>query len=170
MERRKAKCSKRISGETWQWVERLMREDWSPEQISLWLAREKQIFVSHEWIYQYVLQDKRTGGDLHTHLRCQKPRRKRYGTYDRRGKIPNRKSIEERPAVVECRSRNGDWELDTIIGKNHSGVLVSLVERKSRLTLQAMVPDKTAWSVREAILKLLEPLASWSPSPTVFTR
>ena len=84
---------------------------------------------------------------------------KRYGTYDHRGKIPNRKSIEERPAVVERRSRIGDWELDTIIGKNHSGVLVSLVERKSRLTLLAKVPDKTAWSVREAILELLEPLA-----------
>jgi len=160
MERRKAKCSKRISGETWKWVERLLQEDWSPEQISLWLAREKLLFVSHEWIYQYVLQDKRAGGDLYTHLRCQKPRRKRYGTYDRRGKIPIRKSIEERPAVVERRSRIGDRELDTIIGKNHSGVLVSMVERKSRLTLLAKVPDKTAWSVRQAILKLLEPLAN----------
>ena len=75
-------------------------------------------------IYQYILRDKRAGGDLHTHLRCRKPRRKRYGTYDRRGRIPNQKSIEERPAVVERRSRIGDWELDTIIGKNHSGVLV----------------------------------------------
>ena len=160
MERRKAKCSKCISEETWQWVERLLQEDWSPEQISLWLAREKQLFVSHEWIYQYVLQDKRAGGDLHTHLCCQKARRKRYGTYDRRGKIPDWKSIEERPDIVERRSRIGDRELDTIIGKNHSGVLVSLVERKSRLTLLAKVPDKTAWSVRQAILKLLEPLAN----------
>ena len=158
-ERRWAKYSKRISEETWQWVERLLREDWSPEQVSRWLAREKRLHVSHEWIYQYVLRDKRAGGDLHTHLRCQKPRRKRYGTYDRRGKLPNRKSIEERPAVVERRSRIGDWELDTIIGKNHSGVLVSLVERKSRLTLLAKVPDKTARSVRRAILELLAPLA-----------
>ncbi len=158
-ERRRAKRSKRIPEETWQWVERLLREDWSPEQISRWLEQEKRLHVSHEWIYQYILRDKRAGGDLHTHLRCQKPRRKRYGTYDRRGKLPNRKSIEERPAVVERRSRIGDWELDTIIGKNHSGVLVSLVERKSRLTLLAKVPDKTARSVRQAILELLGPLA-----------
>ena len=98
-ERRRAKCSPRIPEETWQWVERLLREDWSPEQISLWLAREKRLHVSHERIYQYILQDKRAGGDLHTHLRCQKPRRKRYGSYDRRGRIPDQKSIEERPAV-----------------------------------------------------------------------
>ena len=114
MERRKEKCSERIWGETWQWVERLPQEDRSPEQISLWLAREKRLFESHEWIYRYVLQDKRAGGDLHTHQRCQKPRRKRFGTYDRRGKIPNRKSIEELLAVVERRSRIGDWELNTI--------------------------------------------------------
>jgi len=160
MERRKEKCSMRISGKIWQWIERLMLEDWSPEQVSLRLAQEKRLFVSHEWFCKYVLQDKRPEDDLHAYLRCQKPRRKRYGTYDRRGKIPNRKSIEERPAVVERRSRIGDWELDTIIGKNQSGVLVSLVERKSRLTLLAKVPDKTAWSVRQAILKLLESLAN----------
>ncbi len=155
LERRRAKCSPRIPEETWQWVERLLREDWSPEQISRWLAREKRCRVSHERIYQHILQDKRSGGDLYTHLRCQKPRRKRYGAYDRRGRIPNQKSIEERPAIVERRSRISDWELDTIIGKGHLGVLVSVVERKSRLTLLAKVPDKTAQSVRQAILDLL---------------
>jgi len=158
LERRRAKCSPRIPDETWQWVERLLREDWSPEQISRWLAREKRLHVSHERICQHILQDKRAGGDLHTHLRCQKPRRKRYGTYDRRGRIPNQKSIEERPAVVERRGRIGDWELDTIIGKGHSGVLVSVVERKSKLTLLAKVPDKTAQSVHQGILELLGPL------------
>ena len=157
-ERRKANGSGRIPVETWRWVDRLLRGDWSPEQISLWLAEEKQLPVSHEWIYQYILRDKRAGGDLHTHLRCQKPRKKRYGTYDRRGRIPNQKSIEERPAIVEHRSRIGDWELDTIIGRNHSGVLVSLVERKSRLVLLAKVPNKTAQSVHQAILDLLGPL------------
>ncbi len=141
---RKAKCSKRTSGETLKWVERLLQEDRNPEQINLCLAREKQ----------------RAGGDLYAHLRYQKPRRKRYGTYDRRGKLPNRKSIEERPAVVVHRSCIGDWKLNTIIGKNHSGVLVSLMERNSRLTLLVKEPDKTAWSVREAILKLLEPVAN----------
>ncbi len=125
-QRRQNTVQPRINTETWSWVERLLREDWSPEQISLWLANEKTLLVSHEWIYQYVLQDKRLGGDLYRHLRSQKARRKRYGTYDRRGQITNRVSIDERPAVVESRRRIGDWELDTVIGNNHSGVIVSL--------------------------------------------
>jgi len=158
-ERRRARPRHRISDDTWDWVERLLREDWSPEQISLWLKQEQHLRVSHEWIYQYVLQDKRNGGDLYRHLRCQKAHRKRYGSYDRRGRIPNRTSIEERPAVVEHRRRIGDWELDTIISKGNSSALVSLTERKSRLCLLAKVTRKTAKAVRQAILGLLEPLA-----------
>ena len=49
----------------------MIRQDWSPEQTSAWLNAEQVIYVSHEWIYQYILADKRTGGDLHRHLRCQ---------------------------------------------------------------------------------------------------
>ena len=159
MARRHAKSQRRIQDTTWSRVERLLREDWSPEQISLWLREEEDVLISHEWIYQHILRDKRAGGDLHRHLRCQKARRKRYGTYDRRGQIPNRVSIDERPAVVESRSRIGDWEIDTIIGRRHSGVLVSLTERKSRLTLLARAANKTAHAVRKAILKRLEPLS-----------
>jgi IS30 family transposase len=62
------------------------------------------------------LADQRTGGDLYIHLRCQKKRRKRYGKHDYRGKIPNRVSIEARPALVEQRERLGDWEIDSVIG------------------------------------------------------
>ena len=61
------------------------------------------------------------GGDLHSHLRCHRKRRKRYGHYDRRGKLPNRVSIEDRPAIVEQRDRLGDWEADTLVGQGHQG-------------------------------------------------
>jgi IS30 family transposase len=54
---------------------------------------------------------------------------------DRRGMIPNRLSIEDRPAIVETLSRIGDWEADTIIGKNHRQAIVSIVERKTGFTL-----------------------------------
>ena len=60
--------------ETWSQVERLLREEWSPEQISGWVAAEKAVAISHEWIYQYVYHDKRQGGGLYKHLRCQKVR------------------------------------------------------------------------------------------------
>ena len=78
----------------------------------------------------------------HPHLRCRKKRKKRYGTHERGGQLPNRVSIKERPAIVERRERFGDWELDTIIGKSHKQAIVSLTERKSRLSLIAKVKTK----------------------------
>lgn len=144
----------RIRPEIWQQVEAKLREDWSPEQVSIWL-REQGEPLSHERIYQLVYADKRAGGDLHTHLRCQKKRRKRYGHYDRRGKIPAQISIEQRPAVVAERARLGDWEVDLMIGKGHSGALVTLTERKSRFTLIRRVASKAAEHVTRAVLDLL---------------
>lgn len=94
---RRQKGVPRIAAEMWARVERLLREDWSPEQISGRLKEEKSVCISHEWIYQHVLQGKHAGGDLYRHLRCLKKRRKRYGKYDRRGQLPNCHSIEERP-------------------------------------------------------------------------
>ena len=146
--RKKERDRTRIPESTWARVEQLLREDWSPEQISGWLTREEGVSVSHERIYQHVYEDKRRGGDLHRHLRCQKPRRKRYGHYDRRGQIRERVSIDERPEVVEARSRIGDWEADTVIGKLGGAVLVTLVERRSRLTLPAMESEAKAGSPR----------------------
>jgi transposase, IS30 family len=158
-ERRQAKVQTRIPRSLWQQVERLLSEDWSPEQISLWLKTEYTISISHEWIYQYILQDKIEGGVLYHHLRCKKQRRKRYGSYNRRGQLIDRISIDERPAVVDSRSRIGDWELDTIMGKNHKQAIVSLTERKTRYTLIQKVKRKTAESVADAIIKLLTPFS-----------
>ncbi len=75
----------RIRSETWELVNDKIRLDWSPEQISGWLKRRYAIHVSHEWIYQHILADKRSGGNLYRHLRLQKKRRNRYGSYERRG-------------------------------------------------------------------------------------
>lgn len=158
-ERRQTRVKPRISTSSWSTVERLLREDWSPEQISLWLKEESNVAISHEWIYQFILQDKAAGGDLYRHLRCQKQRRKRYGSYSRRGQLIDRISIDERPAVVDSRSRIGDWELDTIIGKGHKQAIVSLTERKSRYTLIKKVKRKTAQLVSDAIISLLSPVS-----------
>jgi len=161
VQRRLHKSQPRIAQTTWHLIEHLLREQWSPEQISLWLRQHANITVSHEWIYQYVLADKQAGGALYRNLRCQKQRKKRYGAYSRRGCIPNAISIEERPAIVDTRCRLGDWELDTVIGKNHHQALVTLVERKSKLTLIAKVASKTAEAVSKAIIRLLKPLSPW---------
>ncbi len=158
MERRH-KGIPRITAETWATVKRLLRQDWSPEQISGRLKREQGVCISHEWIYQYVLQDQQAGGDLYRHLRCQKKRRKRYGAYDRRGQLPNCTSIEERPAIANRRKRLGDWEADTLLGKKRTQALVTLTERKSRFTLLGKIPQRTARAVQNKIHQLLLPVA-----------
>ena len=158
--RRLAKSIPRISSKSWSRIELLLREDWSPEQVSRWLRNEEGIFVSPEWIYQHILQDKQSGGDLHSHLRCQKQRKKRYGSPDRRGQIKGRISIDERPDVVNQRSRIGDWEADTVIGKQGGAVLVTLVERKTRWSTIGKAPNRTAQEVKTVILECLQPLAS----------
>jgi IS30 family transposase len=148
-----------ILPETWDMIETKLRLDWSPEQISGWLQRLYAIQVSHEWIYQHILVDKQAGGELYRHLRCQKKRRKRYGSYDRRGKLPNRVSIEERPMIVEQRQRIGDWEVDTIVGKGHHQGIVTLIDRKSRFALLSKVEQRTADQVSHAMIDLLLPVS-----------
>jgi IS30 family transposase len=160
MSRRK-KGQQHIQARTWAIIDEKIGLDWSPEQISGWLLKHHQIQVSHEWIYQYILRDKQAGGDLHKHLRCQKKRRKRYGSRDRRGKLPNRRSIEERPEIVDQRHRIGDWEVDTMVGKGHHQAIVTLTERKSRLALLRKVDRRTAELVGDAVIGLLQPLVDY---------
>ena len=158
LKRRRDKPRERISPETWALIKDKLRLDWSPEQTSDWLSKQGCPTASHERIYQYILADKKAGGDLYKHLRCKKLRKKRYGARDRRGQLPDRTSIDVRPSIVAERSRVGDWELDTIIGKGHKQAIVSLTERKSRLALIAKVERKTASQVSASIIRLLSPL------------
>ena len=153
-----SKRKKRFSQLYWDQIRVFLEEDWSPEQISLWLKKYDGIQVSHEWIYQYIVADKDSGGILYKHLRCQKKRRKRYGSHDRRGRLLDRVSINQRPEIVDSKSRIGDWEVDTIIGKNHKQAIVSITERRSRLTLIQKVEKRSAECVTQAIEKLLLPL------------
>ena len=156
--RRHGKSKPHIDGATRAFIEQLIRMDWSPEQISGWMKKEMDYSVSHEWIYQYILRDKQDGGDLYLHLRCRKKRKKRYGSNEHRGQIKNRISIDKRPAIVEARSRLGDWEMDTIVGKNHKQAIVSITDRKSRLALIRKVERKTKEQVTCAITQLLNPI------------
>ena len=150
-EERRAINARRIDEDVWEFAQERLLEQWSPEQISGHAA------ISPETVYQRGYADKRSGGALWKNIRCQKKRKKRYGKLERRGSIPNRQFIEDRPAIVEQRSRIGDWEADTIIGKNHRQAIVSIVERKTGLTLIRKVERKTAHAVGQAMIELLEP-------------
>jgi len=133
----------------------LLQLQWSPEQIAGKLA------VSHETVYQHVYADKSQGGKLWKNLRCQKQKRKRYaGGRDRRGQIPNRRPLSERPAHIEGRKQIGHWECDTVIGANHKQAIVTVVERKSGYAVIAKVSNKTADLVGAAIISMLKPFAA----------
>ena len=155
-ERRKRKAKRRITPENWLIIEGYLQKDFSPEQTSHWVFQGYGIQVSPEWIYQHVWEDKRNGGQLYRHLRRQKKYRKRGANGDKRGKMPQRKGIEERPAIVDGRERIGDWEADTIIGKGMKGAIVTLVDRKSRFLRMGLVEQRTKEAVKERIFELLK--------------
>lgn len=149
--RRTARKARTIPEAVWMRVEDLLRQDWSPEQISGRLRSHEGIHVSHESIYRHVRSDKAAGGDLYTHLRQGFKCRRKYGKRDLRGHIRGRVSIDHRPAIVEQRARLGDWELDTVHGSRRNG-LVSAVERRAGQTRLGGVRRRTAAEVRHALV------------------
>jgi transposase, IS30 family len=154
--------ARKVSEAAWRYAEKHLVEDqWSPQQIAGRANLEGLLIISHETIYQRILEDKHSGGNLYTHLRCKKKRKKRYGSArSARGTIPNRVDIDKRPAIVESRKRIGDWEGDTIIGTHTKGaVIASMVERKSRYTVLAKSKNKTTTAVIESINRRMLPIA-----------
>lgn len=139
-----------------------IEDDWSPEQIAGRLKNDGVISLHHETIYQHILADKKAGGELYKHLRHQnKTYRKRYGSAHNRSGIPNRVDIDERPEEANNRERIGDWEADTIIGKNHKGAIVTLDERKSKLRLAFPLSGKKAQPVLDATVLMLDPIKTF---------
>ena len=134
-------------------VEFGLSQKWSPEQIA-GVGKIIGHSVSHEWIYGYIQRDKLRGGKLFKQLR-HGHRKYRKGSRAKRVIIPNRVGIECRPAIVNKKKRFGDWEADTVLGKNGTGAIVSLVERKSKLYLIRKVPAKTAADVGRAMVGML---------------
>jgi len=145
---RRRKANRRITEKDWEIVDNKLLEEFSPEQISHWVKKQYGLNISHEWIYQHIWADKRAKGPLYKHLRCQKKYRHRGGKRDNRGKIPRRRSIEERPEVVEQRKRTGDWEAK-------KGAIVTLVDRKSRYLRMGLVTRRTKEAVADTIIALL---------------
>lgn len=152
----------KLSDDLKETVQAKLELGWSPEIICGRLKHEQNIQLHHESLYRWIYADKQRGGELYQRL-CfaSKPYRKRYGKRDYRGRIPNRVDISERPDVVEERSRVGDWEADTVIGKGHKGGFATLAERKTRLYLALPIANKTAEVVKAAVLKLLTPMADF---------
>jgi IS30 family transposase len=136
-------------------IEERLRADWSPQQIVGRARRDGLAVMSHETIYLHVWADRARGGSLWRHLRgaC-KQRRKRYRSHDSRGRLPGKTMIDERPAVVERRTRLGDWEIDTVHGSGKACV-VTAVERKSGLVRVGKLLRATAQNTTRRTVALL---------------
>jgi len=144
-----------------QFVETHLREDYSPEQIVGIANRTNQPCVSVERIYQFIWSDKKQGGDLYKHLRTQGKRyRKRGASKDKRGQIKDRNGIENRPAIVDEKSRIGDLEIDLVIGKNHKKAILTANDRASGKTKIALLNSKSAEEIQNKVTKLLQ---EWKP-------
>ena len=139
-------------------VNELTKQKLSPEQVCGYLAKHHGIRLHHSTVYRHIRRDMQNGGTLFTHLRiCSKPYRKKYGGKNwTRGKVPDRVGIEERPAIVDAKERIGDWEADTIVGKDQKSALVVLTERKTKLTLMRKILGFKAETTAQTVIGMLK--------------
>lgn len=154
--------NQRFGQPEWEQVAALIHEDFSPEQVSGWLARHGLFRISTESIYLHVWRDKRRGGTLWRHLRQPLKRRKRYGSREKRGRVDGKRHISERPAVVEMRTELGHWEMDTILGSGDQHCIVSLVERAAGVTLLGKLSRRKASVLNARLIQLID------EKPTLF--
>ena len=140
-------------------IEKLSKEQWSPEQIWGYCKENNIDMVSHESIYKFVYQDKDKGGLLYKNLRvASKKYRKRYGSgKNKRGIIKDKISIDERPEYINNKQSAGHWEIDTIVGKENKGAIVTIAERATAFVLIAKLKGKNAQELAEAVVKLMMP-------------
>jgi IS30 family transposase len=134
--------------------------DYSPEQAFGRAIIDGREMVSTESIYQYIWQDKRTGGLLYKYLRTKGKKYKKRGSLrDNRGLITGRVDIDKRPAIVESKERIGDMEIDLIIGQNHKGALLTINDRATGFLFMSKIESKEAGVVQLSTIELLQ---DWS--------
>lgn len=153
--RSRSRRKSHLSTADWKLIEDLLRADLSPEQVSGWLRRQQRLKVSHETIYNHIWADKRRGGQLYRHLRQRPKYRKRYGHYEKRGRLPGKRHISERPAAAELRRELGHWEMDTVSGTGTRHCIVTLVERATGCVLIGKLPDHTAAALNRRAIEII---------------
>lgn len=135
-----------------------LEEGWSPDVIAgkLKTSGEKQT-ISHESIYHYIYNKGGRFEGLYQYLRRGKPKRqKRSSRKSGKLRIPERKSIHERPAYIDDRKRYGDWESDSVLFSKQKTILSVQSERKSKLIRMHKAINKTAEETKEALIKTAE--------------
>jgi IS30 family transposase len=144
----------------------LAEEQWSPEQIAGKARRDGIPMVSHERIYQHVREDKANGGSLYKHLRHRLKHRKRPAG-GKKVIIPDKVSIEQRPDVINNKERFGDREIDTIVGPENKGAILTAVERTTNFLLMKKLPEgKNAKGLAKTLYSMFLPYKDFVRSIT----
>jgi IS30 family transposase len=152
---------KRLNEQMKEEIQEYLSIQYSPEQIAGYCEKEGIEMVSVSTIYEYIWEDKRKKGNLYLHLRSQGKRyRKRGSSKDKRGQIKNRVDISKRPLIVESKERFGDLEIDTIIGKDHQGAIVTINDRATGMLKMKRLQGKEASQLAEAVIEILSPWKS----------
>jgi IS30 family transposase len=156
--RRRSRRNSHFSSDEWALVEHLVALDWSPEQVSGWLALHGILSISHTAIYTRIKADQSAGGELWKHLRqATKKRRKRYRSHDSRGRLAGKRHISERPSEVETRKVPGHWEGDTIMGDDHGRhSALTLVERATGYLQMGKLARHCAADASARTIELIE--------------
>lgn len=127
----------------------------SPEQISGRLQREGLAVISHETIYQMIYANYQGVGSYQSYLRRSHPkRRRRAGVKSKRGTIRGRVGLEQRPTIADEKVEIGHWESDTIIGGNHTGLVVTHVDKASKFLFAGLARNKTVQQINQVTLEL----------------
>jgi len=157
--RRRAKSQgrfKRVSATTIEEVKQRLEQYHSPEQISGRMKQEGKSTVSYETMYQMIYVNHQELGMWKQYLRQKQKRRRRKGVKQKRGGIPNRVGIEFRPAIAEAKTEIGHWESDTVIGVNHTGIVVTHVDKASKYLLAGLAKNKTMEQINRVTIKLFK--------------
>jgi IS30 family transposase len=137
--------------------------EWSPEQIAAWLRatfpHRPDWHVCHETIYHAIYYSGTSGLNraLTKRLRTGRPLRRRRRRTDVRTPrfIAPGQLIHARPAIVEARTRIGDWEGDLIVGRSSRSAIATLVDRTSRFVQLVHLPHgHSAAAVRHGLAVL----------------
>jgi len=137
------------------YVQERLRQCWSPDQVAARsrddFPRDRERQVSQQTIYAWIQAQEMAGKHWRRYLRSAAWKRR---NRENCGRIPACTSIDGRPAVVDRRSRYGDWEGDTVVGAGRRGGVVTLVERKSGYLLMGKAGNLRAATVRQSAAAL----------------
>jgi IS30 family transposase len=153
--RRRSRRNSQFGAAEWELIETLVRDKFSPEQISGWLKLLDLLEISHQTIYRRIKQDRKRGGTLWENLRQPVRYRKRYGTPEKRGRLAGKRHISERPREIEARVEVGHWEMDLVVGAPDQHCIVTLVERATGVTLIGKLRCRKAATVNKRVIALL---------------